>query len=96
MLKPLIHFLPLSCQQLYFIGDCCGIELEARAAALSEKQYFMLYITSQCIASGNLVISHLIFSIIYYAGGIVLTAAENGMWYVLYLKSCLASVPSLK
>lgn len=97
MLKPLIHFLPLSCQQLYFIGDCCGIELEARAAALSEKQYFILYITSQCIESGKLVISHLISSIIYYAGGLVLTAsAENGMWYVLYLKARLASVPSLK
>lgn len=67
----------LSCQQLYFTGDCCGIELEARAAVLSEKQYFILYITSQCIGSGNLVISHLISSIIYYAGGIVLTAAAE-------------------
>lgn len=97
MLNLLLHFLPLSCQQLYFIGDCCSIELEVRAAALPGKQYFILYITSQCIESGKLVISHFISSIIYYAEGIVLSAAvESGMWYVLYLKASLAFVSSLR
>lgn len=90
MLNPLLHFLPLSCQQLYFIGDCCSIELEVRVAALPGKQYFILYITSQCIESGKLVISHFISSIIYYAEVIMLSAAvESGMWYVLYLKDSL-------
>lgn len=97
MLNPLLHFLLLSCQQLYFIGDCCSIESEAWAAALPEKQYFILYITSQCIESGKLVISHFISSIIYYAEGIVLsTSVESGMWYVSYLKACLAFLSSLR
>lgn len=83
MLNPLLHFLLPSCQQLYFIGDCCSIELEARAAALPEKQYFILYITSQCIESEKLVISHLISSIVYCAEEIVLSASvESCTWYV--------------
>jgi len=97
MLNLLLHLLLLSCQQLYFIGDCCSIELEARAAALPEKQCFILYITSQCIESGKLIISHFISSIIYYAQTIVLlTSVESGMWYVLNPKACLVSVSSLR
>lgn len=97
MLNPLLHFLLLLCQQLYFIGDCCSIELDTRVAALPEKQYFILYITSQCTESGKLIISHFISSIIYYTEGIMLlTSVESGMWYVLYLKACLASLSSLR
>lgn len=68
-----------------------------RAAALPEKQYFILYITSQCIESGKLAISHFISSIIYHAEGkVLLTSVESGMWYVLYLRACLVLLSSLR
>lgn len=96
MLNPLLHFLFLSYQQLYFIGECCSTELEVRAASLPEKQCFILCITSQWIETGKVVISHFISSIIYAEGIVLSISVESGMWYVLYPKACLASVSSLR
>lgn len=95
-LNPQLHFLFLSCQQLYFIGDCCSMELEARAPTLPEKAvfhtmyHFSMYRIQKTV-NASLHFQHNLL----HRGTVLSSSFEIGMWYFLYLKACYASVFSI-